>query len=284
MPNNKDKEMEITTTGHQWDGIEEYNNPDPFWLRAFFYVALFFALGYWILYPSWPTPHSLGLLSWTSVKELKESQEEILQLRAEYQNEFDQASFEDIMQDEKLMRFAIAGGKAAFENNCSPCHGVGGGGGIGYPNLTAGAWLWGGKIDDIYTTIKYGIRSEHDETRESQMAAFGKDKILNSEQIQVLAHYVVSLSGKNHGSNDVKGRSLFKEHCSSCHGDDGGGGREFGAPNLRDAVSLYGNSYQNIFDTIYNGRAGVMPYWNEKLSDSTIRQLAIYVHQLGGGE
>ncbi|MDJ1256605.1 MAG: cytochrome-c oxidase, cbb3-type subunit III [Candidatus Midichloria mitochondrii] len=271
------------TTGHGWDGIEEYNNPDPFWLRLFFYGALFFTLIYWMLYPSWPTPHSNGLLDWSSQKELEENQAEIVAIRAEYQAEFDNASFEEILKNEKLFKFALAGGRSAFENNCAPCHGVSGSGGIGYPNLTTGAWLWGGKLEDIYTTIKYSIRSGHEETRESQMAAFGKDKILTSEQIAALTNCVVSLSSKK-PDEDFSAHRLFIENCASCHGVDGGGGREFGAPNLRDAVSLYGSSYESIFDVIYSGRSGVMPYWIGKLSDSTIRQLTICVHQLGGGE
>lgn len=280
----KEQEKKINTTGHSWDGIDEYINPDPFWLRLFFYIALFFALIYWILYPSWPTPHSGGLLKWSSTKELEESQAEILALRAEYQAAFDKASFEEILKNEKLLKFAMAGGKSAFENNCAPCHGVGGGGSMGYPNLTTGAWLWGGKLEDIYTTIKYGIRSGHEESRESQMAAFGKDKILDTDQISALANYVIYLSSDNSKLEDKNIQKLFIENCASCHGVDGSGSREFGVPNLRDAISLYGKSYENIFDVIYYGRAGVMPYWVDKLSDSTIRQLTIYVHQLGGGE
>ena len=281
----KELKKKVKTTGHNWDGIEEYTNPDPFWLRLFFYIALFFTLLYWIIYPSWPTPNNKGLINWTSQKELEEAQDEILKVRSEYQAEFDKASFEEILKNEKLLKFALAGGKFAFENNCAPCHGVGGGGGIGYPNLTTGAWLWGGKLEDIYATLSYGIRSEHEETRESQMAAFGKDKILTAEQISSLANYVISLSDKKTNTkktNDVE--KLFLENCASCHGADGSGGREFGAPNLKDAIWLYGSDYNSIFDVIYSGRAGLMPYWIDKLTDSTIRQLTIYVHQLGGGE
>jgi cytochrome c oxidase cbb3-type subunit 3 len=282
----KKAENKVKTTGHSWDGIEEYTNPDPFWLRIVFYITLFFALGYWLLYPSWPAPNSKGILNWSSDKELKDSQAEIDKRRSEYQAEFDKASFEDIFKNEKLMKFAIAGGKSAFENNCAACHGVGGGGNKGYPNLTAGSWLWGGKIDDIYTTLKYGIRSSHDETRESQMAAFGTDKILTHQQIDILTRYVIALSSDKKNPSDLeKGNKLFKDNCASCHGSDGGGGREFGAPNLKDKIHLYHeNDYETVFDIINNGRGGLMPYWEGKLSDSTIRQISIYVHQLGGGE
>ena len=280
---NKMKKKEASeTTGHEWDGIKEYDNPDPFWLRLFFYIALFFALTYWLLYPSWPVPNGKGLLEWSSKKELNEGVEEIEKIRGKYQKQFDNSSFEEILKDRNLMKFANAGGKSAFQNNCAVCHGTGGGGNVGYPNLTSGAWLWGGKIDDIYTTLQYGIRSPHEETRDSAMAAFGKDKILTSKQIDMLTNYILNLNNKDSFNNEAD--TLYQEHCASCHGKDGTGVREFGGPNLKDAIWLYGDDYNTIYDVIYNGRAGVMPYWKDKLSDSTIRQLAVYVHQLGGGE
>ena len=284
MVDNKygDQNIETKTTGHEWDGIKELDNPDPFWLRGLFYVALFFALGYWMLYPSWPTPNSQGLLNWSAYSQLEESLEELEDIRKIHQAKFDKASFKEILKDPELLKFANAGGKSAFENNCAVCHGSGGHGNKGYPNLTAGAWLWGGSIEDIHTTIKYGIRSTHDETRDSQMAAFGKDKILKAKEVEMLANYVLSL--KNGRKTGTKADKLFQEHCASCHGNKGQGGRDFGAPKLNDSVWLYGQDYDSVFDVIYNGRAGVMPYWSTKLSDSTIKQLAVYVHQLGGGE
>jgi cytochrome c oxidase cbb3-type subunit 3 len=270
------------TMGHEWDGIKEYDNPDPFWLRLFFYIALIFALIYWLLYLSLPVPNGKGILDWSSKKQLNKGIEKIEKLRSKYQEQFDKSSFEEILKDKNLMKFVNAGGKSAFQNNCAVCHGAGGGGNIGYPNLTSGAWLWGGKTDDIYTTLNYGIRSGHEETRDSAMAAFGKDKMLTSKQIDILSKYILNLNNKdlfNKGAD-----ALYQEHCASCHGKDAKGDREFGAPNLKDAIWLYGNDYNTIYDVIYNGRAGVMPYWKDKLSDSTIRQLAVYIHQLGGGE
>jgi cytochrome c oxidase cbb3-type subunit 3 len=144
--NNKNNNIEkepIKTTGHSWDGIEEFDNPDPLWLRMMFYVTLFFALGYWLLYPSWPSQNNHGILQWSSVKDLEASQNEIKALRKEYQDEFDKATFAQILADPKLLKFALAGGKSAFANNCAVCHGEGGKGNVGFPNLAAGAWLWG---------------------------------------------------------------------------------------------------------------------------------------------
>lgn len=273
---------QVQTTGHSWDGIEEYKNPDPFWLRLVFYFALIFSLGYWLLYPSWPAQHADGILNWSSIKALNESEVEITNLRKVYQAEFDKATFDQILSDPKLLKFANAGGRSAFQNNCAMCHGVGGGGNIGYPNLTAGAWLWGGKVDDIYTTLKHGIRSTDPETRQSNMAAFGEDGILSPEQIKLLTDYVIGLYSNS--KQDPVAANLYASNCASCHGDKGQGNYEFGAPALNDAIWLYGGDYQTVYATIYHGRAGVMPYWQGRLDDSTIRQLAIYVHQLGGGE
>ena len=278
----KKEENKVETTGHSWDGIEEYKNPDPFWLRLVFYMALFFSLGYWLLYPSWPSQHSHGLLEWTSVKDVNEGLQEIQAKRAIYQQEFDKSSFEQIMNDPRLLKFALNGGNSTFQNNCVMCHGIGGGGNIGYPNLTAGAWLWGGKIDDIYQTILHGIRSEDPETRLSQMAAFGKDNILTEDQINLLVDYVIGLF--RNAPKDATADALFQDNCSSCHGSKGEGNYELGAPALNDAIWLYGGDRPTVYHSIYYGRNGVMPYWAGKLDNSQIRQVAIYVHQLGGGQ
>ncbi len=270
------------TTGHEWDGIEEYDNPDPFWLRILFYCMLFFAIVYWLFYPSWPSPHSFGILNWSSDQELKKDLEQVKVLRSKYQDKFDKSSFQEILDDKQLLKFALSGGSFSFQNNCSVCHGQDALGATGYPNLRAGAWMWGGKIEDIYQTLKYGIRSTHEETRESAMAAFGKDKILSKEQITSLTNYILNLNNSDYQDSGAK--KLYAEHCASCHGNNAEGSQDQGAPNLRDAIWLYGSDFSSIYNVIFNGKAGVMPYWEKKLDDSTIRQLAIYVHQLGGGK
>lgn len=287
------------TTSHEWDGIKEFRNPDPGWLRVLFYICLFFSFAYWILYPSWPTPGDRGLLQWSSTEELQSDLIEIMKIRQKHQDQFDKSSFEQVFSDEQLLNFAMFGGKSAFNNNCAVCHGIGGGGNPGYPNLTAGAWLWGGKIEDIYTTIQHGIRSGDPEARDSQMPSFGKDGTLKPEEVSLLAQYVMEIGGlqsKVHKLTSgaettilaqydkAQAAQLFVTHCASCHGNEGKGNQDVGAPNLIDAIWLYGSSYDIIYDVIYNGRDGVMPHWKDKLSDSTIRQLAIYVHQLGGGK
>lgn len=282
MKKKDNKEQVVKTTGHEWDGIQEYDNPDPFWLRLGFYIALFFALGYWICYPSWVGQHEHGILDWSASKEVQRGLEEVKALQKPYLDLFNKSSFKEIMQDPDLLHFAKVGGTFHFANNCAVCHGQGGGGNVGYPNLTAGAWLWGGKVEDIYTTLLYGIRSGHDETRNSIMAAFGKDNILNVAEINLLVDHVIGLYEKK--PTNPQAVKLFQEHCAACHGKEGQGLYEFGAPALNDAIWLYGGDRETVFNTIYNGRGGVMPFWTNKLDDATIRQLAIYVHQLGGGE
>ncbi len=274
---------------HEWDGITEYMNPDPMWLRVLFYIVVFFSLGYWILFPSWPTPNDDGVLDWSSVKEVQKELNEIFQMRMQYQTVFDKASFDEIIEDPKLLKFAMSSGRSTFQNNCEVCHGAGGGGNPGYPNLTAGAWLWGGKIDDIYTTIKHGIRSSDPDTRDSQMPAFGRDKMMTDDEVALMAHYVIYLAQplderKTPLFDLNKANEVFQTNCASCHGADGKGNYIVGAPNLVDAVWLYGSDYDTVHDVIYNGRMGVMPYWEGKLSDTAIKTVAIYVHQLGGGE
>jgi cytochrome c oxidase cbb3-type subunit 3 len=278
----KENLNEPKTTGHEWDGIKEYDNPDPLWLRLAFYAALFFALGYWLAYPSWPSQYNQGIFNWSEYSELAESLQEVKQRRAAYLNEFNKANFQEILSNKELFKFATIGGRAAFLNNCAVCHGSGAQGNIGYPNLTTGAWLWGGKLEDIYQTIKFGIRSGHEETRDSQMAAFGQDGLLAKDEIELLTDFVMGLhQGKN---NSPKANELYQKNCASCHGDKGQGNFEFGAPALNDAIWLYGSDRETIYNVIYYGRQGVMPYWVGKLDDSTIRQLAIYVHSLGGGQ
>lgn len=273
---------DVPVTGHEWDGIKEYDNPDPKWLRILFYITLFYALGYWLMYPSWPAQRSSGALNWSAQSELADSQKEIDHRRSVYLGEFMKASFEDIIKDEKLRKFAITGGQSAFANNCAMCHGAGGTGNKGYPNLTAGAWLWGGKFEDILQTLNYGIRSPHDETRQSQMAAFGRDGILTKDQVSMLTDFVLGMH-KGENQSDAANK-LFQANCASCHGAKGDGNYEFGAPALNDAIWLYGADRDTVYDVIYNGRQGVMPYWKGRLDDATIKQLAIYVHELGGGE
>ncbi len=288
-PNNKseiDSATGVSTTGHEWDGIKELNNPAPRWWVIVWLICIVWSLGYFVVYPAWPTlsGHSKGVINWTEYTELADSQKEIDARQSAYLDRFQKADFATIQKTPDLYAFAIAGGQAAFKDNCSTCHGTGAAGGPGYPNLNDDDWLWGGKLADIYQTLRFGIRSTHPETRISQMPAFGKDGLLTPAQVDHVVDYVLTLSGGEHKATYEQGKTIFAENCAACHGDTGTGGRDFGAPNLTDKIWLYGGEREKVYQTVFYARAGVMPTWEGRLTPDTIRQLAIYVHSLGGGE
>lgn len=291
MSDDKKKDIDelsgIETTGHEWDGLKELNNPLPRWWVWVWIASIVWALWYFVVYPAWPVPGGAtqGTSGYTQFRELEESQAEINARQQEYLNHFEGASFDDILEEPALYEFAMAGGKAMFKDNCATCHGTGAEGGAGYPNLNDDDWLWGGTIEDIYTTLQHGIRVAGSyDTRVSQMPAFGVEGTLTREQINTVVHYVMSLS-KGHGDAEHgEGYEIFQANCATCHGPDAKGMHEFGAPNLTDAIWLYGGTHDDIYYTVYNSRGGMMPEWKERLDDNTIRQLAVYVHQLGGGE
>lgn len=272
------------TTGHDWDGIQEYNVPAPRWWLIVWIICIIWAVIYWFFYPTWPIPggNSKGSLNWTEKSQLAKSQQEIAAIKNVYLDKFSKSSFAEIKKDPQLIEFALNAGRAAFKENCAGCHGTGAAGGKGFPNLNDDDWLWGGKIEDIQQTIRYGIRSSHDKTRVSQMPSFGLDQILKKDEIEAVTEYVLSLSGK--APHNTNGEAIFKANCVACHGANGKGNRALGAPNLSDSIALYGSDKSDIIYTITYARAGAMPYWIGRLDDETIKALALYVHSLGGGE
>jgi len=290
MSDNHKKEIDqisgVETTGHEWDGLRELNNPAPRWWLWVFYVCCIWSVGYWVVYPAWPTLSGAtkGTFGWTQFTKLEKEQAEIAARQDAYMGKFKSANFGTIKNDPELYAFAIAGGKAAFKDNCATCHGTGGAGSAGYPNLNDDDWLWGGTVEDIYQTLQFGIRSGHDEARMSQMPAFGSDGLLKKEEVEAVVDYVLTLSGGKPKATHEQGSAIFQTNCASCHGMDGKGVRDFGAPNLTDGIWLYGGDRDTVYKTVFNARAGVMPYWQGRLDENTIRQLTMYVHELGGGE
>jgi len=280
-----DQPTGVETVGHEWDGIEELNNPLPRWWVWTFYITIAFSIAYCVAYPAWPllSKGTEGMLGWTSRGQLAAEMGAESKARAPVLAALAQVPIERLPQDAALMKAAVAGGKAAFKVNCVQCHGAGAAGSKGYPNLNDDDWLWGGDLKSIEFTLTHGVRQPgHDQTRASLMPSFGKDAILTPAQVGDVAGYVRSLSGKQKPS--AAGAALFAANCAVCHGNDGKGLRTFGAPNLADAIWLYGGSKADVEASVTSAHAGVMPAWKDRLDPVTIKMLAAYVHSLGGGE
>ena len=271
------------TTGHSWDGIEELNTPMPRWWLWTFYLTVIWGIGYTIFFPAWPliSDATKGVLGYSSRAAVETHIAEVDAMNAPLNAKIEGMELSAIAGDPEVGSYAVNGGKAIFRTYCVQCHQENGGGITGYPALGDDDWLWGGTIEDIHTTITYGIRFEaNPDTRLSDMPAFGE--FLSSEEIASIADHVLSLSGSGSGSED--GAALFADNCAACHGDEGTGDIFMGAPNLADALWLYGGDRETIVASITNSRSGVMPAWEHQLSEAQIRQLAVYVHELGGGE
>ena len=278
---------EPETTGHEWDGIHELNKPLPKWWLYVFYATIVWSIGYLLLMPSWPllTSYTKGLLGYSQREKLAGQIDAAKAARAEYRAKIGASDLTAINADPELLRFALAGGEAAFGDNCAPCHGRGAQGGFGYPNLRDDSWLYSGTLEGIQQTILYGIRSDHPKTHGGVMPAFGKTGLLLADQINDVADHVLSLSGGAHDQQAaMRGAKIFAASCGSCHGPEGKGSHELGAPNLTDELWLYGGDKATIAVTVDAGRTGVMPAWVHRLDPETIKELAIYVHALGGGQ
>ncbi|MBB3262896.1 MULTISPECIES: cytochrome-c oxidase, cbb3-type subunit III [Azospirillum] len=290
----KDALSGVETTGHEWDGLRELNNPLPKWWLYIFYVCIAWSLVYYVLYPAWPLGKSYtkGLLGYSQREELVQKVADGKKAQEKYLTAIAATSVEDIQKNKDLLAFAMAGGRSYFNENCAACHGAGGQGAKGFPTLADDVWLWGGTTADIYKTIQHGIRADDGDTRGTVgigMTAFGRDGILNREQIGQVAEYVLSLNKRSTDAAAAeKGKTVYDENCAACHGDSAQGsvavGMDVGAPPLVTANWLYGGDKATLVETITNGRAGVMPAWSKRLDDATVKSLAVYVHNLGGGK
>ena len=276
------------TVGHEWDGIEELDTPMPRWWLWTLYATIAWAVVYTVLYPAWPMISSAtaGTLGWSSRGQLEAEMKAEADRKRPVELALAQIPIERLPEDSKLLNAAVQGGAAAFKVNCVQCHGSGAAGTKGYPNLNDDDWLWGGDLKAIHKTLENGIRQPGDkQTRTSQMPAFGRDGILQPNEIQFLTSYVRTLSGaEKPGAASQRGAALFAVNCAACHGAGGKGNRTLGAPNLTDKIWLYGGDRASIAETITNARYGIMPAWGQRLDPVTVKMLAAYVHSLGGGE
>ncbi|APX90807.1 cytochrome-c oxidase, cbb3-type subunit III [Brevirhabdus pacifica] len=271
------------TTGHNWDGIEELNNPLPRWWLWTFYATIFWGVIYTLLFPAWPlvSGATSGMLNWSTRGDVAAEIAAADALQAPRLEALAGTDLAALGGDPELESFALHAGGALFRNNCSTCHGSGAAGARGYPNLLDDDWLWGGSIEEIAISIRHGIRNEEDpDARFSQMPAYGE--MLSKAEIAAVADHVWRLS-RNMPAK-AQGKTLFADNCAACHGEDATGNRDEGAPDLTDAIWLYGGTLEEIAHTVTRGPFGVMPAWGERLGEAQVRALAAYVHQLGGGE
>lgn len=276
------------TTGHEWDGIKELNTPLPRWWLYVFYATIVWSIGYWIVYPAWPgfSDYTKGLLGYSTRAEFEDRMAAAQSVHQPFIDRIAAMSVEEVAADPELLRYAMAGGRAVFGENCAACHGAGGQGAPAFPVLADDDWLWGGDLASIHQTVLYGVRSGHDEARFSEMPKFGADAILEPAQIADVAQYVLSLGGRaGDAAAAERGAEVFAEQCAVCHGESGEGLPEMGAPRLSDEIWLYGDgSAESIAAQIGNPRQGVMPAWSGRLNDTAIKMATIYVHSLGGGQ
>lgn len=284
---NKQNKTEVETTGHSWDGIEEYNNPLPRWWLWTFYLCIIWGIGYTIAYPAWPMLKgaTAGLLGYSTRAEVASEIKTFDEMNAAIDAELAAANVADVLPNTPLGDYATNMGAAVFRSNCSQCHGSGAAGAKGYPNLLDNDWLWGGSVDEIAYTIQHGIRNETDDAHYSEMPRFGADEILEPEQIDQVVEYVLQISGAEFDAALAnEGAVVFEDNCTACHAEDGTGDRDQGAPNLADAIWLYGGDRDTIHDSVANARFGVMPAWGQRLTQAEVNAAAIYVHTRGGGE
>ncbi len=286
----------VHTTGHEWDGIQELNNPIPKWWQLTYFVTVAWAIGFMVLYPSWPsaTAHTTGVVGHSNRMAVEEALKEHAELQAPWVDKILAAeTLEDIKADDELMSFAVAAGKVMYEDRCAGCHARGGGGQLNYPTLADDDWIWGGGLANIEQTIRYGVRSSHLDTRAAEMPAFGRDELLTAEEIQSVAEYVAVLDEGDAAiaaAAETEGAEIYAQQCASCHntinydtGEEviGGGNVDMGAPRLRDAIWLYGEgTTEDIVAQVTVPKHGVMPFWQDVLDEQTIRMVTLYVDSL----
>ncbi len=280
--------VEVPSTGHSWDGIEEYDNPLPRWWLWTFYATIVWGLAYIIAYPAIPLVNGAtqGILGQSYRSDVAAEIQRFNEANAPIQARLVETPLEEIAADPELANYTANAGAAIFRTWCAQCHGSGAGGAAGYPSLLDNDWLWGGSLDEIHTTVLHGIRDPKDEdTRYSEMPRFGADQLLDNIQIRQVVNHVLELGGLPHDARlAAEGAAVYADNCSACHAEDGTGDRSQGAPDLTDAVWLYGSDPETITRIVHSGPFGVMPAWSDRLSEADIRAVASYVHSLGGGE
>jgi cytochrome c oxidase cbb3-type subunit 3 len=279
-------------TGHIWDeDIRELDNPPPLWWMLAYYAGFAMIIFYVLYYPALPGPtgHTKGLAGWTQIKEYHDDFDVLKQWRGEKFAAQEQAlaskSVDEILADKNLVNYAVATSKALFGDNCSACHGSGGMGNKGYPILADDDWLYGGDVATIHQTLAGG--------RVGNMPAYGA--MLSAQQVSDAADFVIALAnGTSEDAAVAAGKEVFNTiGCAGCHMPDGSGMAALGAARLNDKIWRFSGEKAEVMKTIAHGvnamgdkdtRPAVMPAFGERLSDTEVKRLAVYVHSLGGGK
>ena len=281
------------TTGHDWDGIEELETPIPKPFVWAFLIAFLVAAIMWLALPSWPlfssekwpyiTSYWKGLTGYSDAKRVERRLAELAAQQKNFDDKINKADLTQLVKDPNARKLLMPAGAVLYREHCAMCHGSDATGQPGFPSLVDDQWLWDGDVEGVYTTIKFGINTSHDETQSAEMPGFLKDETLTKKQVEDVVEYVRSISGLKHSPEAAKrGAVVFEEDggCSGCHGEGGVGGVGGGAPNLTDKHWIYGGDRDNLYRSIAVGRKGVMPHWVGLLREAEIRQLALYVKWL----
>ncbi len=279
----------METTGHSWDGIEELNSPLPRWWLWTFYATIVFAFGYIVAYPALPglSGATQGMLGWSSRGDIMNEMQGLDQQRSAMRAKIAAMPIQEVTANPELRAFAISSGAALYKVNCVQCHGSGAQGSKGFPNLNDDSWLFGGTVEQIQQTIAHGVRSTDDSATRlpPDMPKFGMDQLLTAEQIDQVTETVLQLSGQEHDQAlATAGLQVFTDQCASCHGTKGEGNQEMGTPQLNDAIWLRGGTRADIRAQVASPKHGVMPAWSPRLGEAATKELAIYIHSLGGGQ
>ena len=276
------------TTGHVWNGIKELDTPIPRGVLMFLIVTHIWAIAWWFFVPAWPlgTTYTRGFLGVDQRTTVEAQVANGQQQRSGWAARLESEPYDAIMADEALMQTVRLTGRQLFGDNCAACHGRDGKGGTNYPDLTDDDWLWGGGPELIEQTMRVCINPAHPDTRIAQMPAFGRDEMLDRDQVRSVAAYVYSITNPDYSTPENldrinAGREVFVTTCAACHGENAQGSAEVGAPNLTDDRWVYGGSMDTIIASVHGGRQGHMPTWEKRLSNADIRTLALYVHDLG---
>ena len=253
------------TTGHEYDGIQEYDNPLPAWWFYMFVITIVWGVGYLVIYPG--MGNFPGILGWTQIeqhdREVAAAEEKFRAMRDRYLA----LPVEEIAGDPAVVKM----GARMFNNNCAQCHGADAKGSYGFPNLTDDDWIYGGDPDAIKTTLVQG--------RQAAMPAW--QAILGDQGISETTEYLLVLNGRDADEELANaGKTHFTTYCAACHNPDGTGNPALGAPNLTNGIWLYGGSREQIAHTLRAGRNGQMPAFSGTLGEDKIHILTAYVYSL----